>query len=160
MLARTKSLTPKEIAAAVKPSGALERARAAVAEANERYGAIRARVTGLCADDAKRNANSALINSLVADEAKIHGELQDARIKVAPLRATHGAAVAQALAPLRQETAAKIVELIVELKPLMAIIDESMVEIERAGGQTVRMPLGALADVDHTARRIAGQAAQ
>jgi hypothetical protein len=153
MLARTETRTPRQIADGIAKSSALQRAEAHRIELTTKREAIRSAMDRPRSGHSHANINSQM-NALVAQERAIDDELAEAKKAIVTLRETHGLAVSKALAPLRRAAAERIIELLDELRPVCATLQECQALVERAGHQTVRFPSPPLDEIAAIARRL------
>jgi hypothetical protein len=156
-LAITEPLNAKQIATSVPKSRALIDAEAKFAEARARQDEYTGKIRALIAAN-NRQANNAEITEMSANEGTFIAEVGAAMTRLAPLRTAHAEAIAKALAPYRRDAAQRVVELLADLRPELDVIESTMIEIERAGGRTVRMPPIWLDEITAIARRIVGAA--
>jgi hypothetical protein len=160
MLARAEQKTVKEIARSVPKSAALSRAERKKIELRGKRDEINGDLKKLIGNN-NRNNYAVAINKAAADERAIDEELLAVRSELAPLRADHAGAIAKVLAPMRRAAAEQVLESLTELRPALATLAECVVEIERAGGQTMRIPplRNVLADLESRALRLVGNKA-
>lgn len=152
MLAKTEPRTVSEVTAGVYKSAALVRAEAQLTAARAKRTAAQLAVRALVG---ATHPNSSEINAAVKAEAVAEAEVAAVRTVLRPLRIEYADAVKAALAPLRRAAAERIMDLIADLRPELAVLDQSMSAIEYAGGQTVRVPPNGVDVIDAIARRIA-----
>lgn len=146
--------SPRDVAASVAKTAQHRQLEEQLAAINARHADRRKHQLALIHQDRERHG--AEINALERELSTITAEMAPLRAQLADAKVAHGAAIAKALGPMRATAAAEIVDLVAKLRVVRNLIDETQVEIERAGGSATRMPPIGLNDIERRARKIAG----
>lgn len=77
--------------------------------------------------------------SLSKELERLHGQMVGAQRDVDRLRASRGEAVLQAISPLRRHTAERVVAAIGEIQAALAVVAETVAEVEAAGAHATRL---------------------
>jgi hypothetical protein len=164
MLAKTDSTpapqTPAQIAAGVQKSSTLKLGQLKLAKLFERCEEILEEQRRVLHVSPNRDnaACATAVRKLEQDRIAIEKVIGDARRAMAGERAGHAAAVAQALAPVLRDAAARVVHLLGELHAALAVAHDCERETHHAGGEPAAgLPgLAGAAALEIEARRLAG----
>jgi len=158
MLARPEAATAAEIAASIQKSKALVEAEAEHARARALLDEQTKKLNALIARNGDHTLDAEVTAAVSALDA-LSPARHASRQKLAPLRAEHGEAVARALDQVRADAATRLAYAIEAAREAVAVIHQSQVLIERAGGERPRLPpLGsAFEHLEQYARRLGGR---
>ena len=151
--------SPAEIAANVRTGAAFQVARARLSELRRRRDALGEEARTLRGQLDRPGSTAPMRIAEIEDELqRLADEITVGRRAAAPMRAKRAAAVAEALRPIRSDAARRLLTAAADLRAALAILTETVHELEVAGGEVAyerwRAP-DALGHLEAEARRLA-----
>lgn len=157
MLARPEHLDANAIASAIVKSKALMKAEEEVARCRAAQRDEQQALVEAVARNEKHDLD-AEVARLDTNAKQAAQALHAARAVLHPLRAEHGARVAQAFDDFRAQAATRLLYGLEAMMEALDAIDASTVAIERAGGECLRLPVPhSLNALEAGARRLGGR---
>jgi hypothetical protein len=157
-------LTARDIAERVRKKNALQLAEGEIRAARLRRDELDSEIRSL---NAKRGSGDPRLNngnlvqdivSLSDERAEISKKLDGLKVRVRPLREEHAAAVVDALTPMRQAAADRLIAAAAEVAAATQTLDDCAAQIVRYGGDALPVRVPDFSAALQLARRLVGGA--